>query len=457
MASKVDYFTTLSRAVAALDRDSYAARGAIYDREHKALLRRLFSADPPLADEEIEREQQAFRAAVRRIEFGDEHHEHVSLVPQRDGAQDEPAPMVAPPTHAAATPAPPVRARRNDRDWAPEPASWSPPPAMRDPQRASRVPAPEPTPLPAHWSQRKAAPEVPPPPARAQRRPAEPLPWRELEATVETALKDQAQAPAHPEPAEPGQPVAIEKTERKPIVGRIVRRTLLAALLLGAGIAGYYGVTGGIDLPVLQKLARYTDNRVPTTKAPAATANPQAIIFDSNPPNTEGSKAVGTAVWRVRSEPATAQRAATTMLQFDLSIPDRQIKLAMSMRPEASGSAMSHLIELRFLRPDGQPDLDVDNIASVVMTTVEQQRPRVLIGRVQKVSSGVFYIGLSGQAGDREQNLRFLTEDTWFDIPLTYRNGATGVLAVEKGAQGEQAVNEAVGEWSRVAAAPSDR
>ena len=91
MALKVDYYTTLSRAVAALDRDSYAARGAIYDREHKALLRRLFSADPPHSDEDIEREQQAFRAAVRRIEFGDDDHEHVPLVPQRDGAQDEPA------------------------------------------------------------------------------------------------------------------------------------------------------------------------------------------------------------------------------------------------------------------------------------------------------------------------------------------------------------------------------
>jgi hypothetical protein len=252
----------------------------------------------------------------------------------------------------------------------------------------------------------------------------------------------------------------IDKLERKPIVGRIVRRTLLAALLLGLGIGGYSIVRGDIELPFLAKFAKYANgvakNDTSTAK-PAAATGSQAIIFDSNPPNTEGSKAFGNVVWHVRSEPATAQRAASTVLQFETKIPDRQLFLNMSMRPEASGGAMSHLIELRFVRADGQPDPDVDNIASVVMTTVEQQRPRVLVGRVQKVAPGVFYIGLSGQASDREQNLRFLTEDTWFDIPLTYRNGATGVLGIEKGSDGEQAVNEAIGEWSRVAAAPSDR
>src|SRR5262249_31779410 len=125
MALKVDYYTSLSRAVAALDRDSYAARGAVYDREHKALMRRLFSADPPLPDEEIEREQQAFRAAIRRIEFG-EDDEHVPLVPQRDTTHDESEPAVSLPTPAAVTPGPAPHARRNERDPAPEPPPLPP-------------------------------------------------------------------------------------------------------------------------------------------------------------------------------------------------------------------------------------------------------------------------------------------------------------------------------------------
>ena len=61
----------LSRAVESLDRDAYAARGVIYDREHKALLKRLISSSAPCTDADIAREERAFRDAVRRIEFPD--------------------------------------------------------------------------------------------------------------------------------------------------------------------------------------------------------------------------------------------------------------------------------------------------------------------------------------------------------------------------------------------------
>jgi hypothetical protein len=90
MLQKLDHFTPLSRAVASIDRDSYAARFAVYEREHKALLRRLANADEPLSDDDIVREEQAFRDAIRRIEFADEDHEP-TLVPQ-----DEPVEAPAP-------------------------------------------------------------------------------------------------------------------------------------------------------------------------------------------------------------------------------------------------------------------------------------------------------------------------------------------------------------------------
>ena len=44
MVQRVDYFALLARAVESLERDAYAARGAVYDREHKALLKRLISS-----------------------------------------------------------------------------------------------------------------------------------------------------------------------------------------------------------------------------------------------------------------------------------------------------------------------------------------------------------------------------------------------------------------------------
>src|SRR5580700_5913714 len=68
MPQKVNYYAVLSRAVATLERDAYGARGAVYDREHRALLRRLALADPRCTEEEVAQEEQAFRDAIRRIE-----------------------------------------------------------------------------------------------------------------------------------------------------------------------------------------------------------------------------------------------------------------------------------------------------------------------------------------------------------------------------------------------------
>jgi hypothetical protein len=71
MLLKVDHYASLSRAVSRLERDSYGARGAVYDLALLTLIRRLQSEIPPPTQEEIDRELFAFRQAVRRVEFGD--------------------------------------------------------------------------------------------------------------------------------------------------------------------------------------------------------------------------------------------------------------------------------------------------------------------------------------------------------------------------------------------------
>jgi len=86
---EVDHFTPLSRAVASIDRDAYAARFAVYDHAHKALLRRLATAQSPCSDADIAREEQAFRDAIRRIEFADTGGQP-TLVPQDEPLADEP-------------------------------------------------------------------------------------------------------------------------------------------------------------------------------------------------------------------------------------------------------------------------------------------------------------------------------------------------------------------------------
>jgi hypothetical protein len=93
MTPNTDYFTPLARAVALMDRDAYAARFAVYDREHKALLRRLATADESCSDADVAREEQAFRDAIRRVEFADEAdaEDRSTLAPQDEPDEEAPS------------------------------------------------------------------------------------------------------------------------------------------------------------------------------------------------------------------------------------------------------------------------------------------------------------------------------------------------------------------------------
>ena len=75
-----------------------------------------------------------------------------------------------------------------------------------------------------------------------------------------------------------------------------------------------------------------------------------------------------------------------------------------------------------------------------------------------KVTDGFFLVGLSNVDSDRARNLQFLMERSWFDVPLVYANQRRAIIAIEKGAPGERAFNDAFAAWgstSPSASAPS--
>jgi hypothetical protein len=79
MVPKIDHYAPLLRAVASLDRTSYEARGAIYDRALAIVMERLSATVPSPSQADIDQELLAFRAAVRRIEFGDmDEQDHIA-------------------------------------------------------------------------------------------------------------------------------------------------------------------------------------------------------------------------------------------------------------------------------------------------------------------------------------------------------------------------------------------
>jgi hypothetical protein len=82
-----------------------------------------------------------------------------------------------------------------------------------------------------------------------------------------------------------------------------------------------------------------------------------------------------------------------------------------------------------------------------LMKSNEQARGTPLAGFAVKLWNGVFLVGLSNVNADRARNLEFLKERPWFDVPLVYANQRRAIIAIEKGAPGERAFNNAFVAW----------
>jgi hypothetical protein len=81
------------------------------------------------------------------------------------------------------------------------------------------------------------------------------------------------------------------------------------------------------------------------------------------------------------------------------------------------------------------------------MKSNEQARGTPLAGLAVKVTDGFFLVGLSNVDTDRARNLQLLKERSWFDVPLVYVNQRRAIIAIEKGAPGERAFNDAFAAW----------
>jgi hypothetical protein len=210
---------------------------------------------------------------------------------------------------------------------------------------------------------------------------------------------------------------------------------------------------------VNEKVASFESARVapdapsaqrPQPSAADASASAQkAVLYVKDPDNPVGKTFVGTAFWRIHAE-STARPASRIFIMLDVEIPDRGLVLAMSLRRDIEqGSAMSHLIELRFTRPNGSPLDTVSNVLGIRMKKSETAAGMQLTGSVVKVAPGIFLLGLSGAHDDTQQNVLLLKERNWLDIPIAYDNGSRSLLVVEKGAAGERAINEALATWGQ--------
>lgn len=388
-----DYYPLIARAIAAVKDAPAETRAQVYDRARAALMKHLKGANPPLTPDAIEREDAALDEAIARIEAE-------ILSGDAPGQDADPPPPAAP---AEETPA------------APEPA--------------------------------------------APRRPAAP-----------TARPDQ-----------PGAGLADRQRWRLMVTGGLVAAIAVSVALFAvtrredparystssqpAGEAPPAIETGpkigarvGAETPEPPREPE-TPQKPPGTAQQSAQTPPPAIV---QPPVAVAQRAImyeqrpeapnepivvnGRAIWRVE-QGLSDQGQPDTTVKAELEFPERSMSVEMIIRRNNDAALpASHLVEIKFqFRAGGGP---VKELASPpTMKQEENQRGVPLMGIQVPVMENYFLIGLSNAPADVERNLSQLQSASWIDIPFRFSDDRIGVIAVEKGVQGADAIQTAIARW----------
>jgi hypothetical protein len=273
-----------------------------------------------------------------------------------------------------------------------------------------------------------------------------------------------------PSPQSPARPRLASGRETKPVRtgGGFPFKTAIAigVVLILAGAAILWGksaltIVSGLFKPSTSVVEAPKENAPPLSKPkiPDRVGQPpsteqvapvaqRVVLYDEDPSDLKGKQFVGTVVWRTEPIKAAAGQPADIAVRADIEIPDRKFKMTMSFRRNTDTSLpASHTAELTFILPPDFTGGGVGNVPGILMKSNEQARGTPLAGLAVKVTDGFFLVGLSNVDADRQRNLQLLKERSWFDVPLVYVNQRRAIIAIEKGAPGERAFNDAFATW----------
>jgi hypothetical protein len=169
--------------------------------------------------------------------------------------------------------------------------------------------------------------------------------------------------------------------------------------------------------------------------------------IEEDPFDPKGKQDAGSVIWRTETLKPAVGSKPDIAVRADIDIPDRDFKTTMLFRRNTDNSLpATRVIELIFALPPDFAGGGIANVPGMTMKLGEQTLGKPLSGVVVKVTDSFFMMGLSNEGLDR--NLKLLKERSWFDITLFYVSGRRAILAVEKGAAGEQAFADAFSAWA---------
>ncbi len=187
-------------------------------------------------------------------------------------------------------------------------------------------------------------------------------------------------------------------------------------------------------------LPKITDRAAPQGSSAASAQS--ASLYEEDPAEKQGKHYAGSVIWKTEIV-SPEGKPPEPAIRAELEIPERRMHVTVSLRRNADESLpASHTIEISFLSADFSFG-GISNVSAILMKPAEKTAGAQLAAVTAKVTSGFFLIGLSAADVDMHRNLEMLKERPWFGIPIVYNNGRRAILAIEKGAPGERAFQEA--------------
>lgn len=212
-------------------------------------------------------------------------------------------------------------------------------------------------------------------------------------------------------------------------------------------LKAWFGISplAGWQREIIPPPPKIADRVNPGQQAPQAATAQSASLYEEDPADQRGRRYAGSVIWKTETV-SPEGKPQELAIRAELEIPERHMRMILSLRrnPDKVLPA-SHTIEITF--PSPTTFGEITGIPALLMKSGEQADGSRLAGVTVKVTSGLFLIGLSAADSEMQRNLQMLKEQPWFDIPLVYENGRRAILAVEKGAPGERAFQEAFAAW----------
>lgn len=177
----------------------------------------------------------------------------------------------------------------------------------------------------------------------------------------------------------------------------------------------------------------------------------RAVLYEEDPSDAKGHAFTGSVIWRTEQVKASGAAKAETAVRADIEIPDRKLKLTLSLRRNTDSTLhASHTIDLTFALPADFPGGGINSIPGLLMKADEQARGVPFAAIAVKVTDRVFLVGLSNVDADLARNLKILKEHAWLDVPMVYGNQHRAILAIQKGPSGDHALDAALSSWGQM-------